>query len=185
MSIKRKLRSVLMRLRSETSTEDLIKLGLTVGKNFSRQEKTIIDQSHCWLITIGDDVTLAPRVHILAHDASTKNGLGYTRIGLVDIGNNVFIGASTVVLPGVKIGDNVVIGANSVVANDIPENSVAVGSPAKVIGRYDEYLTRKRDEMSKVRCFGEEYTLNNKDFTADMKREMKESMSDSRISYIV
>lgn len=55
-----------MRIRSEISTEDLISLGLKVGKNFSRQEKTLIDQSHCWLITIGDDVTLAPRVHILA-----------------------------------------------------------------------------------------------------------------------
>ena len=47
-----------MRLRSEISTEDLIALGLTVGKNFSRQEKTLIDQSHCWLITIGDDVVI-------------------------------------------------------------------------------------------------------------------------------
>ena len=94
MSLKSFIRSKLMRLRSEVSTEDLIKLGLTVGKNFNRQEKTLIDQSHCWLINIGDDVTIAPRVHILAHDASTKSALGYTRIGLVDIGNNVFIGAS-------------------------------------------------------------------------------------------
>lgn len=185
MSIKSKLRSVLMRLRSETSTEDLIKLGLTVGKNFSRQEKTIIDQSHCWLITIGDDVTLAPRVHILAHDASTKNGLGYTRLGLVDIGNNVFIGASSVVLPGVQIGDNVVIGANSVVSSDIPANSVAVGSPARVIGQYDEYIARKKYEMGNVRCFGEEYTLKNKEFSEEKRREMKESMSEGRISYIV
>ena len=125
-----------MRLRSEITTEDLIKLGLTVGSNFSRQEKTLIDQSHCWLITIGDDVTLAPRVHILAHDASTKNALGYTRLGTVNIGNNVFVGASTTILPGVNIGDNVVIGAGSVVSKDIPSNSVAVGSPAMVICTY-------------------------------------------------
>ena len=103
-----------MRLRSEISTEDLIALGLTVGKNFSRQEKTLI----------GDNVTLAPRVHILAHDASTKKALGYTRIGVVNIGNNVFIGASSTILPGISIGNNVVIGANSVVSRDIPDNSV-------------------------------------------------------------
>lgn len=185
MSIKEMLRAVLMRLRSETSTEVLIKLGLTVGKNFSRQEKTIIDQSHCWLITIGDNVTLAPRVHILAHDASTKAGVGYTRIGLVDIGDNVFIGASSVVLPGVKIGNNVVIGAGSVVANDIPENSVAVGNPAKVVCSYDDYVTRKKEEMKKTRCFGEEYTLKNKGLTPQMKQEMKEAMAENRISYIV
>ena len=72
MAIKSIIRNKLMRLRSEVSTEKLIELGLTVGENFSRQEKTLIDQSHCWLITIGDDVTLAPRAHILVHDASTK-----------------------------------------------------------------------------------------------------------------
>lgn len=135
-----------MRLRSEISTEDLIALGLTVGKNFSRQEKTLIDQSHCWLITIGDDVTLAPRVHILAHDASTKKALGYTRIGVVNIGNNVFIGASSTILPGISIGNNVVIGANSVVSRDIPDDSVAIGNPAKVICTYDEFVSRKKKE---------------------------------------
>lgn len=67
---------------------------------------TILDPSHCWLITIGDNVTMAPRVHILAHDASTCHHLGYARIGRIDIGNNVFIGADTVVLPGVYIGSN-------------------------------------------------------------------------------
>ena len=135
-----------MRLRSEISTEDLIALGLTVGKNFSRQEKTLIDQSHCWLITIGDDVTLAPRVHILAHDASTKKALGYTRIGVVNIGNNVFIGASSTILPGVNIGNNVVIGANSVVSRDIPDNSVAVGVPARVIKTTNEYFEKIKKE---------------------------------------
>ena len=143
MSLKSFIRAKVMRLRSEISTEDLIALGLTVGKNFSRQEKTLIDQSHCWLITIGDDVTLAPRVHILAHDASTKKALGYTRIGVVNIGNNVFIGASSTILPGISIGNNVVIGANSVVSRDIPDDSVAIGNPAKVICTYDEFVSRK------------------------------------------
>ena len=146
MSLKSFIRAKVMRLRSEISTEDLIALGLTVGKNFSRQEKTLIDQSHCWLITIGDDVTLAPRVHILAHDASTKKALGYTRIGVVNIGNNVFIGASSTILPGISIGNNVVIGANSVVSRDIPDDSVAIGNPAKVICTYDEFVSRKKKE---------------------------------------
>lgn len=184
MSFKAFIRSKLMRLRSETSTEDLVKLGLTVGKNFSRQEKTLIDQSHCWLITIGDDVTLAPRVHILAHDASTKPAVGYTRIGTVDIGNNVFIGASSTVLPGVVIGDNVVIGAGSVVSKSIPSNSVAVGNPARVVCGYDEFKERKQNELSLSPCFEEEYTLRNPVFTDDMKREMKEALSKGRVGYV-
>ena len=50
----------------------LVKQGLTVGKNFSMLEDVYIDPSHLWLIVIGNDVTLAPRMQILAHDASTK-----------------------------------------------------------------------------------------------------------------
>lgn len=185
MSIKSKMYSIIMRLRSEITTEELIKLGLTVGSNFSRQEKTLIDQSHCWLITIGDDVTLAPRVHILAHDASTKKALSYTRLGTVNIGNNVFVGASTTILPGVNIGDNVVIGAGSVVSKDIPSNSVAVGSPAKVICTYEEFVSRKENEMVNVPVFDESYTLRNHNFSSEMKTEMKEKLKESRIGYVV
>ena len=185
MSIKSIIRNKLMLLRSEISTEKLIELGLTVGENFSRQEKTLIDQSHCWLITIGDDVTLAPRVHILAHDASTKNALGYTRLGTVNIGNNVFVGASTTILPGVNIGDNVVIGAGSVVSKDIPSNSVAVGSPAMVICTYEEFVSKKENEMCSVPVFDESYTLRNRNFSPEMKTEMKEKLKKSRIGYVV
>lgn len=173
-----------MNIRSEVSTEDLISLGLTVGENFSRQEKTIIDQSHCWLINIGNNVTLAPRVHILAHDASTKSALGYTRIGIVNIGDNVFIGASSTILPGVTIGNNVVIGAGSVVNRDIPENSVAVGNPAKIVSSYDEYINRKKTEMMQVPVFDEKYTLRNKNFTKEMKNEMKKAVLKNGVGYV-
>ena len=184
MKLIEKIYSVLMHLRSEVSTSDLKKLGLKVGKGFCRQEKTLIDQSHCWLISIGDDVTLAPRVHILAHDASTKHELGYTRIGLVDIGNNVFVGASSIILPGVVIGDNVVIGANSVVSKDIPSNSVAVGCPARVICTYDEYIEKKRKELSVVPCYQKEYTLNNPKLNDKMKEEMKNALAKGKIGYV-
>ena len=178
MSLKSFIRAKVMRLRSEISTEDLIALGLTVGKNFSRQEKTLIDQSHCWLLTIGDDVTLA-------HDASTKKALGYTRIGVVNIGNNVFIGASSTILPGISIGNNVVIGANSVVSRDIPDDSVAIGNPAKVICTYDEFVSRKKKELENNPCFDESYTLRNPKISEDMKKEMKEKLEKSKIGYVV
>ena len=126
-------KKILYRLRGEYTTEKLIKMGMKVGKNFGRLNGVILDPSHCWLIEIGNNVTLAPNVHILAHDASTKIAIGYTKIGNVSIGNNVFLGASTIVLPNVNIGDNVVIGAGSVVVKDIPSNSIAVGNPCKVI----------------------------------------------------
>lgn len=119
------------KLIKEQNLTDLKKQGLTVGRNFSMQKGCIIDGSHCWLIEIGDNVALAPRVHILAHDASTKLALGYTKIGKVKIGNNVFIGANTTILPNVKIGNNVIIGANSLVSRDILDNKVVARKPSK------------------------------------------------------
>ena len=158
-SLKSYLKRIIFRLRADFTTEDLIDRGLVVGKNFVRMHDTIIDPSHCWLIHIGDDVTLAPRVHILAHDASTFHHLGYTRIGNVDIGNKVFVGANTVILPNVKIGDNVIIGANSTVSRDIPTGMVAAGCPAKVICTTDEYIQCNKELMKSRPVYGEDFTL--------------------------
>ena len=94
----------------------LKKVGCKIGENFSMQPGCIIDDSHAFLISIGDHVTLAPNVHILAHDASTKDALGYTRIAPVNIGDHVFIGAGSIILPGVSIGDRVIIGAGSIIS---------------------------------------------------------------------
>ena len=71
------LKEILYRIRGEYTTEKLISMGMKVGKNFGRLHGVILDPSHCWLIEIGDDVTMAPRVHVLCHDASTKVHLGY------------------------------------------------------------------------------------------------------------
>jgi maltose O-acetyltransferase len=161
----------------------LKKQGLVVGKNFQMFHEVDIDGNHCWHITIGDDVTLAPRVQILAHDASTKFYLNYTKIGKVSIGNRVFVGAASIILPGVKIGDDVVIGAGSVVAHDISSGAVAVGIPAKVVGTIDEFLAKKKGEMEIYPCFGEKYTTRKK-VTKDMKTEMNEKMKD-RFGYII
>lgn len=149
--------------------------GLTVGKNFNIQQGCIIDDSHCWLITIGDNVTLAPNVHILAHDASTKNALGYTMIKPVHIGSNVFIGAGSIILPGVIIGDDVIVGAGSVVTKDIPSNSVACGN--RIIKTYSEFIEEKKKALeqakSECRVFDETYTVNGY-VTEEKKKEMKQ-----------
>jgi len=137
--------------------EKLLKRGLVVGKNFNMQQGVILDDSHCWHIRIGDDVTLAPHVHILAHDASPKSFIGYTKIGKVDIGNKVFIGASSIVLSGVVIGDNVVIGAGSLVNIDIPSNSVAVGNPVKIVSSLNEFIQNKEKELEIYPNFDESY----------------------------
>lgn len=176
------LRDIKYRLRGEASTERLIEQGMTVGKNFERLNNVLIDDSHAWLIEIGDNVTLAPRVHILAHDASTKKFLGYTKIGRVTIGNNVFIGAEAVVLPGVTIGNNVVIGANSTVTHDIPDNTVAVGSPARVLCSLDDYLNKEKKLMEQNPVYGEDYTLRG-NITMEKRMKQKNDLT-GKIGYV-
>ena len=176
------LKEFIYRLRGEYTTEKLISMGMKVGKDFGRLNGVILDPSHCWLIDIGDHVLMAPRVHILCHDASTKQFLGYTKIGRVTIGNNVFIGAETVVLPGVTIGDNVIIGANSTVTHDIPSGMVAVGSPARVIGTTKAYIAKEKARMADAPCYGDDYTLR-KNVSIEKRMEQKNELL-GKIGYI-
>ncbi len=172
MKLFNKISNLLLR---EQPLDKLIQRGLKVGKNFHRMTNVVIDAAHCWHIEIGNNVTLAPRVHILAHDASTKIFLNYTKVANVKIGNNVFIGAGTIVLPGVNIGDNVIIGAGSVVSKDIQPNSVAVGNPARIIYSLDDYLQKIKNEMNIENTFGNEYTLRNKSINEHQLKTMVET----------
>ncbi len=170
-------------LRGEIPTSVLIKRGLKVGKNFNRQRGCIIDPPHCWLISIGDNVVLAPNVHILAHDGSTKNILGYTKIGKVSIGNNVFVGAETLILPNTKIGDNCIIGASSVITKNIPSGSVVAGNPAKIIMSTEEYIKRNKQLTKNTKLYDESYTLN-QNISSEKKEEMKKDL-ENKIGYII
>lgn len=163
-------------LLGEQSLDRLVEQGLTIGKNFKRQGGCIIDPSHCFLIQIGDQVTLAPRVHLLAHDASTKMHLGYTKIGRVLIGNNVFIGAGSIVLPNVKIGNNVIIGAGSVVTYDVPDNIIAAGCPAREIKKISDFVAFHKACLLKKPVYSEEWSINK--ITEAQKTEMKEALRD-------
>lgn len=134
-------------IRGEVPTSVLIKRGLQVGKNFNRQQGCYIDPTHCYLIRIGDDVTMSIRCVLMAHDASTKKLTGYTRLGRIEIGSQVFIGANVTILPGVTIGDRAIIGAGSVVTHDVPVGMIACGNPARVIGTVEDLKQRAEAEM--------------------------------------
>jgi maltose O-acetyltransferase len=131
----------------------LLKRGLQVGENTSILDGVFLDPSHCFLISIGKNCTLAPGVRVLAHDASTNRSLGITKIGSVIIKDNSFLGDSTLVLPGVTIGPHAIVGAGAVVTKDIPPNSVAAGNPARVLCSLDEFLTKHRAAESEGRVF--------------------------------
>lgn len=181
--LKSLIRKVLYRIRGDHTTEQLVKMGLRVGKNFNRLVGVIIDPAHCWLIEIGDDVTLAPRVHILAHDASTIHYLGYAKIGRVVIGDRVFIGAESVILPNVRIGDDVIVGANSTVTHDLESGFVYAGSPARKICSTKDYIGKNRKLMEERPCYGEEYTVR-QDVDEKRKEQMRKDLSDG-VGFVV
>jgi acetyltransferase-like isoleucine patch superfamily enzyme len=99
--------------------------------------------SEPYLISIGDNVTITQDVTFINHDggvALLRNKYpGIDLIKPITVGNNVFIGARTTILPGVNIGNSVIVGAGSLVTKDVPDNTVIGGVPARVLKSLDEY----------------------------------------------
>ena len=117
---------------------------IEVGRNFyANYNCTILDVAR---VRIGDNCLLGPGVSIYTAGhplhPDTRNA-GYEYGSEVIIGDNVWIGGSNVICPGVRIGDNAVIGAGSVVTHDLPAWSVAAGNPCRVIRTVTEADRRK------------------------------------------
>jgi acetyltransferase-like isoleucine patch superfamily enzyme len=95
-------------------------------------------------IDIGDDVmfafnvTILDNLHGFAHPYEPYKYQPLQRIAPVQIGRGCWIGQNAVILPAVKIGEMSIIGANSVVTHDIPERSIALGAPARVVKQWDD-----------------------------------------------
>ncbi len=119
--------------------------GGIVGENFNLYNSQI-DMSAPYLLEIGDNVTIT-NARVLTHDACLYKTTGYSRMRKVKIGNNVFIGADSVILCGSTIGNNVIIGAGAVVSKNIPDNSVVVGNPCQIICTYEELLKREEEKI--------------------------------------
>jgi maltose O-acetyltransferase len=130
------------KLRGEQDVATLIAVGLQVGRSVYIARGCYFDPGYAWLISIGDETTLGPRVTILTHDAAPKLRTGYSRIAPVRIGARVFIGANTTILPGVTVGDDAIIGAGSVVRRDVPAGTVVAGNPAEDQGSTDRHTER-------------------------------------------
>jgi len=112
--------------------------GAKIGTNFKFSNKSYIDLHRPELIEIGDNVQITRWAMILCYDSS-KAKIPFNQIlnkdpyGKVKIGNNVYIGTHSIIMPGVTIGDNVIVAANSVVTHDITKNCIVAGTPARTI----------------------------------------------------
>lgn len=110
------------------------------GSNiYANYNLTCVDDGHIYIcdrVMIGPNVTIATANHPIDAELRAR-GLQYNRD--VHIGENAWIGAGTIIVPGVTIGKNTVIGAGSIVTKDIPDNVVAVGNPCRVLRKVSEH----------------------------------------------
>ena len=139
--------------RLERRWRRLRQLGMHIGKDVNLPGSTFIDESHCFLISIGDNCGFGEDCHILAHDAQMDEYLDAARLGRVIIHDSCHIGARTVILPGLEIGPRTLVGAHSLVSRTLPANSVCAGVPAKVICSLDEYLDKHREALRTAPTF--------------------------------
>ncbi|MBQ9792755.1 MAG: sugar O-acetyltransferase [Clostridia bacterium] len=117
---------------------------------YANSNLTIVDDGHVYVgdkVMFGPNVTIATANHPIEPTLRAK-GLQYNKD--VYIGENTWIGAGVIIVPGVRIGKNTVIGGGSVVTKDIPDNVVAVGNPCRVlrvIGEHDKKYFYKNEEI--------------------------------------
>jgi maltose O-acetyltransferase len=140
------LHTFVNRVRGYPSTAWLVKRGLKLGRGVYLGD-VAFDHGFLWLISIGDESVLSSDVRIIAHDGSTKHWTGYIRLGRVDIGRRVYIGARSVVLPGVRIGDDAIVGAGSVVTHDVPPRTIVAGNPAAPVSTLDDFVAKHRQRL--------------------------------------
>lgn len=155
-------------------------MGVRIGEgtNFIDPKSTLVDLTRPWMIEIGQSVCITGGVTMLTHDygwSVTKAVYGDVigSCGKICIGNNVYIGMNTTILAGVSIGTNVIIGANSLVSRSIPDNCVAVGSPATPIKSIEDYHEHRKSlsEMEAIQMVREYYSVYNKIPHKELLRE--------------
>ena len=105
--------------------------------------------------------------------------MGYTKLGRVTIGDNVFIGINCIILPNVHIGNDVIVGAGTIVSKDIPNNSVAVGNPMQIIGSFEDNMIRNELRLQNSPVFEINYSM-----TSEEKENMNKRL-ENRVGYLI
>ncbi|MFN8392275.1 MAG: acyltransferase [Bdellovibrionota bacterium] len=175
---------MLDRIRNYRQTryvEKLVRSGLKLGKNVYLNDGFFLDPSHCHLITIEDQVVFGPSVRVFAHDASSLKVIGKTRVGLVHLRKNCFIGGGTTILPGVTVGENSIVGAGAVVTADIPDGELWAGAPARRLMSVAEYR-EKLLKLPQVDFSEELYAADV--ISAERKLEMQEKLREHGVGFM-
>jgi len=119
------------------------KIGVNIGENCYISTKDF--PSEPYLITIGNNVRIAKNVKFFTHGGIWTLRIKYPDLdyfGKILIGDNTFIGEGCYILPGVIVGKNCIVGAGSIVTKSIPDGCVVAGNPAKIVGKYEDFVNK-------------------------------------------
>lgn len=130
-------------------------LGVKIGENVRFYGmKPFMFGSEPWLIEIGNNVYITSGCQFVTHDGGTlilrQRDPKLEITSPIKIGNNVYIGINSTILPGVIIGDNVIVGAGSIVTKSLESNYVYAGIPAKKIKTIDEYYQKLKENSLEI-----------------------------------
>lgn len=180
----RVMRRVLQRLRGEQNLDRLVAAGLQLGRGSFIARGVYLDPGHPWLITIGEDTGLSPGAVVMAHDASMRLHMGFTRIARVVIGNRVFVGAGAIIVPGTRIGDDSIVGAGAVVRGYVPPGSLVVGNPAKVVSDVESVAEWHRQAATQAPVWPHEGWTIGWGITEARKRAQREALAGGISGYL-
>ena len=183
-ALERVKRRTLQRLRGDQNVDRLVAEGLELGSGTFIARGAYLDPGHPWLISIGDESGLSPGVIILAHDASMKRHMGFTRIARVMIGERVFVGAGAIILAGSRIGDDSIIGAGAVVRGDIPPASLVVGNPGKVVADVKAVAAWHHQAATRGPSWPHEGWTIGRGITDARKRAQREALANGNSGYL-
>lgn len=146
------------------------RVGVNMGKDNFVASK--FWSSEPYLITIGSYCAITSGVKIFTHGGARVARRQYPYFdcfGKVSIGDYVYIGTNSLIMPGVNIGDNVLVAAGSVICNSVPAGVVVGGNPARLIGKIEDYIERNLD-----------YNLNTKGLSMKEKEKVLKSLDENK-----
>lgn len=141
MSLRRNVKALFLRMSMSNylpmkTRRALVRMGgVRFGNSFIGQQ-VIFDSTHPENIEVGDHCAITMRCILLTHYVKPDGNNHRYEYGKIKIGNNVFLGAGTIITKPVIIGDNVIVGAGSIITKDIPSNEIWVGAPAHFLKIY-------------------------------------------------
>lgn len=173
---------IVSKLRREKHKESIIQFfknqGITIGEGANICCNIVTSEAH--LIEIGRGTTISVNVEFITHDNSISKVIPDTTdlFGKITIGNNCFIGESSIIMYGVTLADNIIVAAGSVVTRSFDESNIIIGgNPARKISTWDNFARKNEPyawNLGKI-TRDEEIRLQNEDVKL-VKREPKKVM---------